>query len=155
MSYAKKLSVIALSLSMAFVMLIGTAGAKDAQPKGKKGGPRVKKDRPGEKGNRRKGSGQAARLKAVRALVDDLAKELGLDDAQKVKAELIVKKHMRTITAPRGKGPAQNKDKDPGAAKKPGGKRGNGKRGGGKRGGGKKKDPDAGKPKDGAEIDRF
>jgi hypothetical protein len=132
------MSVIALSLSMAFVMLIGSADAKDGQAKGKKGGAQAKKKAPGAKPNRRKGAGQAARLKAVEDLVNDLATQLNLTDAQKAQAELIVKKHMRTITAPKPKGP--NKDKPDNGEAKPKGK---GKKGGGKRGG-KKKDKDGG-----------
>ena len=143
--YAKKLSVIALSLSMAFVMLIGTAGAKDGQPKGKKGGARAKKKADGAKPNRRRGAGQPAQLKAVKALVDDLAKELDLNEEQKTKAEQIVKKHMRTITAAKDKGP--NKDKPAGAQN-----RGKGK---GKRGDGKKKAQGATKGNDGPAVDRF
>jgi hypothetical protein len=146
-SYAKRLSLIALGISMAFVMLIGTAGAKDAQPKARKGGARAKKKADGAKPNRRKGAGQAAHLKAVQELVADLAAQLNLTDAQKVTAEKIVKKHMRTITARRGKGPGQDKAKAPGDKKKGPGKRG------GKRGGKKKKDADKGDP--GPGIDRF
>jgi len=142
-SYAKKLSVIALSLSMAFVMLIGTAGAKDAQPKGKKGGARAKKKADGAKPNRRRGAGQPAQFKAMKALVDDLAKELDLNEEQKTKVEQIVKKHMRTITAAKGKGP--NKDKAAGDQNK----------GKGKRGGGKKKAQGATKGNDGPAVDRF
>ena len=144
-SYAKKLSVIALSLSIAFVMLIGTAGAKNGQPGAKKGGARAKKDGAKPKANRRKGAGQQAQAKAVKALVDDLVKELGLNEEQKIKAEQLVKKHMRTITAAKGKGP--NKPKAPGAQKKPKGK--------GKRGGARKKDEDATKDADVTDTNRF
>ena len=127
-SYVGKLSVIALSLSIAFVMLIGAADAKDGQPKGKKGGAQAKKKAPGAKPNRRKGTGESARLKAVTALVDELAVEFNLTDAQKVKAEQIVKKHMRTITAPKGKGKGGEKaegagEKGKGKGKRPGGKK--------------------------------
>jgi len=154
-SYAKKLSLIALGISMAFVMLIGTASAKDAQPKARKGGARAKKKADGAKpnANRRKGPGQAAHLKAVQDLVAELTAQLNLTDAQKITAERIVKKHMRTITARRGRGPGQNKAKAPGADKKGPAKRPGGKRGG-KRGGAKKdKKADKGDPGPGA--DRF
>ncbi len=130
-SYAKKLSLIALGLSIAFVMLIGTASAKDAKPKARKGGARAKKKADGAKpnANRRKGAGQAAHLKAVQDLVADLAAELNLTDAQKATAEKIVKKHMRTITARRGKGPGQDKAQAPGDKKKRPGRRGGKKAG--------------------------
>ena len=134
-----KLSIIAVSLSIALAMLMGTASAAKKGPaKAKKDGARAKKDAP--KPNRRKGAGQEARAKAIEALAAELAKELNLTDAQKTKAQQIIKKHMRTITAPKGKGPGQGKDKAPGA---------------GKRGGGGKKPGNAGKPDDGPPVDRF
>ena len=148
MSYAKKLSVMALGLSLALAMLIGTAAAKDGRPKEKKkGGARAKKvrdgakkDADGAKPKRRKG-GQAAKLQAINAIVADLTAELKLTDDQKVRVEEIIKKHLLT--------PAKGKGKAPGDAKKPRGKKGGGKRGG------KKKGQGATTGNDGPEIDRF
>jgi len=148
-SRMKKLSIIALSLSLATTLAVAAA-KKDGQPKRNKAGAKAKKADAGQKANRRKGAGQAAQVKAVKDLVDELATELDLTDAQKTKAEQIVKKHMRTITARRGRGAAQDKAKAPGAENK-----GKGKPKRGAKKGGKKKDKDAAKPNDGPEIDRF
>ncbi len=142
-SYAGKLSVMALGLSMALAMLIGTAAAKDRQTGDKKNrGARAKKVRDGArknadgtKPNRRKG-GQSRQIKAINAIVADLTAELNLTDAQKLRVETIIKKHLQAA----GKG----KDKAPGGAKKPGGKRGS-----------KKKNQGASKGNDGPEADRF
>ena len=148
MSNAKRLSVMALGLSMALAMLIGTASAKDGQAKDRKARARAKKardgakkDAPGAKPNRRRG-GQAAQLKVVKAIVDDLVAELDLNEDQKAKVERIVKKHLRTLAAAKGRG--QDKDKAPGDPKKPRGKKG-----------GKKKGQGAAKGNNGPEIDRF
>jgi len=149
-SYTKRLSVMALGLSMALAMLIGTAAAKDRQPREKKNrGARAKKVRDGAKNNadgakpkRRKG-GQSRQIQAVNAIVADLAAELNLTDAQKVRVEEIIKKHLQAPGKGRGKGNA------PGDAKKPRGKRGGGKRGG------RKKNQGATKGNDGPEVDRF
>jgi len=147
MSYARKSSVMALSLSMALAMLIGTAAAKDRQPREKKNrGARAKKvrdgakkDADGAKPKRRKDRLSAA----VTAIVADLAAELNLTDAQKARVEEIIKKHLQ---AP-GKG--KGKDKAPGDAKKPRGNKGGGKRGG------KKKGQGATKGNAGPGVDRF
>ena len=154
MSYTRKLSVMALGLSMALAMLIGTAAAKDAKPKEKKNrGARAKKVRDGAKKNaadgakpRRRKGGQSAKLQAINAIVADLTAELNLNDEQKVKVAEIIKKHLQTPAKGKGKGA----DKAPGDAKKP-----RGKKGGGKRGGGKKKGQGAAKGNNGPEIDRF
>ena len=146
-SYAGKLSVMVLGLSMALAMSIGTASAKNAGEKKNRGARAkkvrdgAKKDADGAKPNRRKG-GQSAKLQAINAIVADLTAELNLTDAQKTKVEEIIKKHL--------KAPARRKGKAPGDAKKP-----RGKKGGGKRGGGKKKDQGAAKVNDGPDIDRF
>jgi len=145
---------MALGFSLALAMLIGTATAKNAQPKEKKNrGARAKKVRNGAKKNAdgakpRKGE-QPGQVKAVEAIVADLTAELNLTDEQKIKVEKIIKKHIRALGAAKGRGKGQDKDKAPGNAKKPRGKKGGGKRGG------KKKDQGATKGNDGPEIDRF
>jgi hypothetical protein len=139
---------MALGLSMALAMLIGSAAAKDRQPGEKKNrGARArkvrdgaKKNADGAKPNRRKG-GQARQIKAINAIVADLTAELKLTDAQKARVEEIIKKHLQA--------PRKGKDKAPGDPKKPRGKRGGGKRGG------KRKGQGATKGNDGPEVDRF
>ncbi|MBC8372250.1 MAG: hypothetical protein H8E53_01540 [Planctomycetes bacterium] len=146
MSYAKRLSVMALGFSLALAMLIGSAAAKDGQPREKKNrGARAKKVRDGAKKNadgvkpkRREGE-RPGQVKAVEAIVADLTAELNLTDEQKIKVAEIIKKHIRTLGAAKGKGKGQNKDKAPGNAKKPRGKKNQGAAKGGA----------------GPEIDRF
>jgi hypothetical protein len=150
MSYAGKLSVMALGLSMALAMLIGSAAAKDAQPGAKKNrGARAKKARDGAKKNadgakaKRRRGGQPAKLQAINAIVADLTAELNLTDAQKTRVEEIIKKHLKAPAKGKGKGRA------PGDPKKPRGKKGAGKRGG------KKKNQGATKGNPGPGVDRF
>jgi len=148
-SYVGKLSVMALGLSMALAMLIGSAAAKDRQPGEKKNrGARArkvrdgaKKNADGAKPNRRKGGQAAKRLQAINAIVADLTAELKLTDAQKLRVKEIIKKHLQP--------PRKGKDKAPGDPKKPRGRKGGGKRGG------KRKGQGATKGNDGPEVDRF
>ena len=67
-SRMKKLSIIALSLSLATTLAVAAA-KKDGQPKRNKAGAKAKKADAGQKANRRKGAGQAGHLHGYQTVV--------------------------------------------------------------------------------------